>query len=388
MILSSPGAPHLTYCTNIHAGETWPEVRANIVEKVTKVRDRVAPGTKFGVGLRLSGRAAEELARPEELAAFKALLAELRMYVFTINGFPYGKFHGTRVKESVYLPDWLDDERVVYTERLAVILAALLPDDVGTGSVSTVPAAFKPRVRSREDVEAMAARMIAVARGLSRLELETGKTIVLALEPEPGCHLETTTETVRFFEDELFLRARDAADEAVLRKHLTVCFDACHMAVQFETPKDALDRLAASGIAIGKIQISAGLEVDWSRADDVAGRLGAFAEDVYLHQVVARRGDSLARFFDLPEALAARGKEDDLWRIHFHVPVFRDTLGPFVNTQPYLRELLALVRAGHVSSHLEIETYTWDVLPEEHRRDGLLADVSREMEWVVGELSR
>ncbi len=383
MKLALPGEPHLTYCTNIHAGESFREVRANIEDKVAKVRARVAPGVPFGVGLRLSARAAQELSNPDELASFKQLLRDENMYVFTINGFPYGAFHaGAVVKESVYLPDWLDDARVLYTERLAILLAALLPSGVNVGSVSTVPGAFKARVASHASVQAMARRITAIGTMLRRLKNDTGKTIVLAIEPEPACYLETTEETVRFFEDELFRRA----DEDVVREHITVCFDACHMAVGFEDPRDALGRLAAAGISIGKIQISAGLEVDWAGGVDVAENLRHFAEDVYLHQVVAQRGDTLARFVDLPQALDARNESDSLWRVHFHVPIFRDQVGHFKNTQPYLRDLLAIVRARQVSPHLEIETYTWDVLPPELRRDGIIADVSREMTWVTEQL--
>jgi hypothetical protein len=235
---------------------------------------------------------------------------------------------------------------------------------------------------------------------LHRLGEATGRRIVLALEPEPCCHMETVAETVRFFERHLLSSAAvarvsaltglgRAASETFVRRHMTVCFDACHMAVEFEEPVEALATLARAGIRIGKIQISAGLKVLFG--DDAAGRLAAlspFAEGVYLHQVVERRPDGLARYTDLPEALATPPSDARLeWRIHFHVPLFREQLGPFVNTQEYLRTLLEAIRRDPPTRHLEVETYTWDVLPEEYRREGIVSSVAREMQWTLDRLA-
>jgi hypothetical protein len=304
------------------------------------------------------------------------------------------------VKEAVYLPDWLDDARLAYTGWLGELLARLLPDDLSFGTVSTVPGAFRARISSSGDAGQMADRMIAAAALFHDLRLRTGKTIALALEPEPFCHLETIAETITFFERYLFSAggverfgtltgvSRQEAEECV-RRHIGVCFDACHMAVEFENPKDAIGRLASAGIAIGKVQLSAGLEVGFKRKEELEP-LRAFADDVYLHQVVERGGPALRRYLDLPQALAEvdEREAERLWRIHFHVPVFREGLGPFLGTQAYLREVLALLRTDPVSPHLEVETYTWDVLPEEHRREGVVRAVTRELEWVRGELER
>lgn len=398
-----PGAPHLTYCTNIHAGETWPEVRQNLERYVVPVKRRVAPDQPFGVGLRLSAIAAEALAAPGELAAFREFLAANGLYVFTINGFPYGPFHGTRVKEDVYLPDWLDPLRVAYSDRLAWLLAELLPEGV-EGSVSTVPGAFKACVKGEADVARMADLMLQHVATLHRIRERTGREISLAPEPEPFCHMETIAETVAFFERHVFASTAvkrfaalaglaTPAAEAYLRRAFGVCFDACHMAVEFEDPAAALASLARAGIRVAKIQISAGLRVPFGGGDDRA-RLDAlrpFAEGVYLHQVTERRGDHLERYLDLPEALAqaapgAAGGDDREWRIHFHVPLFLDRLGLFLNTQDYLRDVLAIVRGTAVTPHLEVETYTWDVLPEEYRREDIVTAVARELEWVLGQL--
>lgn len=400
MKLAAPGSPHLTYCTNIHAGETWAEVRANLERHVVRVKAAVAPDRPFGVGLRLSAVAAAALAEAEELERFRSFLHDHGLYVFTINGFPYGPFHGTRVKEDVYLPDWLDDARLQYTDQLAGLLAALLPDGL-EGTVSTVPGAFKGRVRGAADEARMAEVMVRHAAGLHRLRERTGRMVSLALEPEPCCHMETVDETVRFFEGHLFAAPAAALfgrltglgrgeSEAALRRHLGVCFDACHMAVEFEDAAAGLAAFRRTGIRVGKVQVSAGLRVRMDPGDRaLVAALRPFAEGVYLHQVVERRDGQLVRYLDLPEALEAAARDGRgvrEWRIHFHVPLFREELGPFASTQDYLRGVLDLLRREAHTPHLEVETYTWDVLPEAFRREDIAVAVARELQWVLGVL--
>ena len=396
-----PADPHLTYCTNIHPGESWPEVRDNLERYLVPVRERVAPGRPFGVGLRLSAESARALADPTALDDLRAFLSAHDLYVFTINGFPYGPFHGRPVKEQVYLPDWLDPERLAYTDRLADVLAALVPEGI-EGSISTVPGAFAPRVRDDADEARMARALLDHVAHLVRLRDSTGRRVALALEPEPCCFLETIAETVAFFERHLHSasaagRLSDAtglsrADaDAAIREHLGVCLDACHLAVEFEEPEQVLGALAAAGIRVPKVQVTAGLRAVLHEGDGVMlDALAAFADDVYLHQVVERRDDgTLARHLDLPQALAAArgaGKGTREWRVHFHVPVFRERYGAFEGTQGYVAELLRLVRERAVSEHFEVETYTWDVLPEEFRREGIVGGISREIEWAEMQL--
>ncbi|MCK6545223.1 metabolite traffic protein EboE [Myxococcota bacterium] len=394
---------HLGYCTNIHAGESWPEVRASLETHLLAVRARVAPGRRFGVGLRLSAIAAEHLERePGALDEFQRFLAAHDLYVFTINGFPYGPFHGTRVKEEVYLPDWRAPERVEYSDRLARLLAALLPDDVAEGSVSTVPGAFGPNATTPEARAVIAANILRHAATLHTLEAHTGRTITLALEPEPACLLETISDGVAFFEEHLLAKhaledlARATGQsltdaERFVRAHVGLCLDACHASVEFEDPLTALDTIARAGLRVPKIQLSAGLDVPLGGPDHdaVLAALRAYDEGVYLHQVVEHRpGHALTRFVDLPEAFASRPPtgEPRTWRVHFHVPLFRRELGLFRNTQADLERLLARIRAKSPTTHLEVETYTWDVLPPELRQDGLVADLARELAWVLERL--
>jgi sugar phosphate isomerase/epimerase len=390
---------HLTYCSNIHAGETWEEVQQALARHVPRVRDRLAPGARLGIGLRLSAQAADALAQPGQLAAFKAFLQREDLYVFTLNGFPHGAFHGTAVKEAVYRPDWRSAERVRYSCVLADLLAELLPAEPGLeGSVSTVPGAYKAEVRGAADVDAMRENIVRVAAHLVALERRTGRRITLALEPEPCCLLETVDETLAFFRDHQHagaaaaqlaaLAGLDAAGAArALRAHLGVCLDLCHAAVEFEDPARCAEAFAAAGIGVFKMQVSAGLAI---ARFDAATRdaLGAYVDPVYLHQVVERRGGTLRRFADLPPALAtwddAAGRDE--WRVHFHVPVFHDDLGAFRSTRGFIVEMLRRQRARPVSRHLEVETYTWDVLPPALRATSVDEAIARELAWVQGEL--
>lgn len=388
---------HLTYCSNIHPGETAEEVFANLRRFVPAVRDRIAPGRRFGIGLRLSAQAVDAFSQPARLAELKQFLAAGDLYVFTLNAFPYGPFHGRRVKEDVYLPDWRDPERLRYTDAAASLLAALLPADAHlAGSVSTVPGAFKPLVRTDDDVDAMVANLVRHAAHLVALERRTGRRIALALEPEPCCFLETIDESVDFFTRHVYgahavrrmqdACGLDAADaDAALRRHIGLCLDLCHAAVEFEDPRAGLAKLAGAGIAIPKLQVSAGLRLPVLDEASLSA-LRAYEDAVYLHQVVSRGTDGLTRFVDLPDAFASLGttRAGEEWRVHFHVPVFHDRLGPFRSTRDFIEAVLALHRERPVSRHLEVETYTWDVLPPALRATSVDEAVARELAWVAG----
>jgi sugar phosphate isomerase/epimerase len=385
-----PGGVHLTYCTNIHAGESWADIRASLDEHVPAIKASVAPSGPMGVGLRLSGEAAAVARTPESLATFRDQLSRLGAYVFTINAFPFGPFHGVRVKEHVYLPDWRDRERVAFTANSAAVLAAILPDGVD-GSISTVPGAFKPNGRSSEAIAAMAGNLMMAVADLVDVQRRTGKHIALALEPEPCCFLETTDESVAFFKDTLLKPetldtlgsltgvSRQAA-ENLLRRHLGICYDVCHGAVEYEDIVVSLDRLLAAGVAIPKIQLSAAMRVPAMNKDLVPAVM-KYNDGVYLHQSIVRRGDRLVRHVDLPEAVTAfgEGQADGEWRIHCHVPVFLADLGEISSTRGDLVTTLAALRQKTRSSHLEVETYTWDVLPDKLRAGSKSADIAREI---------
>ncbi len=392
------GLGQLTYCSNIHPGETWPEVLDGLRRHLPTVKAAVAPEAPFGLGLRLSAAAAEALIQPAALEELQALLDEGPYYVFTLNGFPYGTFHGASVKEGAYRPDWSEEERLVYSNRLAEILAIFLPEGM-EGSVSTVPGTFKPWALDRNGgkIEAITDNLIRHVAELIAIEQTRGRRIVLALEPEPCCFLETVAETIDYFEGHLFGAAAaerlavmrglsKSQAEAALRRHLGVCYDVCHAAVEFEDPHDSLARLRAAGIRIAKLQLSAALRIP-EVGPETRDQLVPFDEPVYLHQTVERGPGGLTRYLDLPEALArAEAAEGREWRIHFHVPIFLEAMKDFGTTQGFLREILALQRAEPVTDQLEVETYTWDVLPERYRQAEVGTAIARELNWVRGQL--
>jgi len=390
-----PDGSLLSYCTNIHPGESWVDTSASLKRHLPKVKGAVAPDKPFGVGLRLSAQAAEGLDTPDELAAFQDFLAAEDQFVFTINGFPYGAFHGTRVKEDVYQPDWRSEERIAYSNRLADILATLLPEG-GFGSISTVPGTFKPLAAGAE--AQMADMMLRHVAHLVRLHEATGRVIALAPEPEPCCFLETIEESVRFFEDHLYSHAAvqrlaelagktiSGAEDA-LRRHLGLCYDVCHAAVEFEDARGSIAALRAAGIPIHKLQLSAAL-----RLQPGPGQLDAikaYAEGTYLHQTATRDADgTVTRYLDLPDALgSAAALASEEWRVHFHVPIFQADIPPLATTQDFLGEILALHREAPISPHLEVETYTWDVLPAELRALPVEEAIARELKWVKARLA-
>ncbi len=395
MELASSDA-HLTYCTNIHPGERWDEVFANLQRHVLRVKQACAPNADFGVGLRLSAQAAQSLREPEACEELAVFLQANDLYVFTINGFPYGEFHQTRVKEQVYRPDWRDPRRLAYSNCLAEILAKLLPNGELQGSVSTVPGGFRPEIQSEYDVNAIVGHLLDHAAHLHRIHESTGRIISLALEPEPYCFIETIEETCRFFDRQLFsdtavkrfgnIAGLSVAEAALaLRRHLGVCLDACHAAVEFEDANGCIESLRRHEIDIKKLQLSAGLRIPNPERIPIAV-LERLVDDVYLHQVVERTDEgTLRRFVDLPgalESLRAGRSTGGEWRIHFHVPIFLDELEPFESTQDFLRELLVLQASVGISRHLEVETYTWEVLPAAWRQTDLVGAIARELSWA------
>src|SRR5581483_8537216 len=294
---------HLTYCSNIHAGESWSDVRAALGTALPRVREQLGVTGPFAVGLRLSAEAAATLSGAAAQAEFAAFLRDGRYYLLTINGFPYGAFHGMRVKERVYLPDWRTAARLEYTNRLATLLAALAGDGLGIErSVSTVPGAFRSEVRGEADAAAIADNMLRHAAHLIAIRQSTGTYVSLAVEPEPACFIETIADAEAFFGRYLFEAGRVAAIARetgvpmtvdAVRSHVGLCFDACHMAVEFEDASAAFDRLRGAGIRVGKVQISSALQCDDCEPESIACALRPFADDTYLHQVVERADGQL-----------------------------------------------------------------------------------------------
>jgi len=360
----------ITYCTNIHPGETWQEIFQNLKAYVLSVKEAFLPHSPFPVGLYLSARAAEELVR-EGLAVFGDWLLKHNLFVSTLNGFPYGNFHGKMVKEGVYLPDWRTEERANYTKILVDILAHLLPAGM-KGSISTVPVAFRKAMKE-EDYPLVRRHLFSVLTHIDGVREETGKDIVLALEPEPGCVLETMEDLSIFFE-------RLALPQD-LRDTLGICLDLCHQAVVFAAPEEIFSTIGQANIPIGKIQISAGLSLKEKEIDGLA----AFESSPYLHHVAIKdEGGTIFRYSDIPVALKChqrRGKEE--WRVHLHVPIYAEGINSFSTTQSFILASLPYVPKDTL---LEVETYTWGKLIDDKRTDVLVNSIVRELNWLKGAL--
>jgi hypothetical protein len=391
---------HLTYSTLVHPGDTWEEMWHSLITYVPRVKARVSPNAPFGVSLRLSASSADTLIKsPEERAKLKSFLDDNDLYLYTVNAFPYGPFKNTIVKEQVFEPDWRGQPRALYTENVAEILAEVGSQHVNP-SIQSPPLGFKARVTGKDVVEAYAANIRQLAVFLHRLRERTGRTVTLALEPEPFCFLETTPETVHFFtkvlRSEASLKALAATlgvneDQAreILRRHIGTVYDICHQAVEYEDVSASLQSLVDNDIPVFKLQEAAAVRIPQVSAASVKA-LSEYVDSIYLTQTIERRDGKLNRFLNLQDAFAAFKKDPGgqrEWRTHFHVPIFLEDLGQhFKTTRFAIEEALAFHKRTPLSTQLEIETYTWDVLPD-HLKTGDIVDyVVMEIEWVRSQL--
>jgi sugar phosphate isomerase/epimerase len=361
---------HLAYCTNVHPAEDVDGVIGQLERFAAPVREELGTA-RLGVGLWLAAPAARELVGDDAaVERLRAALERLGLEAVTFNGFPYQGFHDEVVKQRVYVPDWTKEERREFTVALARILARLLPADVAEGSVSTLPLAWRQGFGAAE-ARAARAELEATVEALRRLAAETGKRVRVAVEPEPGCAIETVAGLVEGIA---------GLDEETVG----ICLDACHSAVQFERPGEALEQLEAAGVPIVKMQASAALRCEPARI----GELADFVEPRFLHQTRTVEEATVLGVDDLDLALDGGLPRDGEWRVHFHVPVHLDGGR---TTQPQLRELLGGVLGGPRARtrHLELETYTWNVMPGDLRPDAdaaLVDGLARELSWLRDEL--
>lgn len=359
----------LAYCANVHPAETWEQTCSNIRTFAANVRAR--RGRPVGLGLWLPASLCAE-ATDARVEGLREEIARADVAVYTMNAFPYGDFHAERVKEEVYRPDWTSLERLDYTAAAAELLARLAPEG-REASLSTLPLAFAPHHPIDKDTSIYRPRLVELARRLRRLFDETGRLVRLAVEPEPGCVLETTQQAVDFFQS--LWRATDGGpDEAAVREHLGLCYDVCHQAVEYEDAGASIAHLQSAGVRIHKIQLSCALELREPADDAARMELATFAEERYLHQTFARHpGGRLLKLLDLTSDHARRPSADWLdcesWRVHFHVPVHRESMGRLATTRPSLVEALGAAARLDDAPHLEVETYTWGVLASQDRAD-------------------
>ncbi|KQS31399.1 metabolite traffic protein EboE [Dyadobacter sp. Leaf189] len=392
---------HLTYCSNIHPGEKWADHFQSLRDNLPFIKQQLSPDQPFGLGLRVANEASIELSKPEVLAGFKSWLSENDIYVFVINGFPYGGFHNVVVKDDVHAPDWTTIDRLEYTVRLFNILAELLPEGMH-GGVSTPPLSYRYWWETEEDkhkaTERATSHILELLDTLIAIEKETGKYLHLDIEPEPDGILDNTVDFVEWYKKTLLLRAEEylgakygftneQATDAVLR-HIQLCYDICHAAVGFEDPQDILDSLNEVGIKVGRIQVSSALKVNFENEREIKLKaIETFDEPVYLHQVVAlNEGQSKTRYPDLKDALKDWNEQQKEWRVHFHVPLFVNHYGVLESTQSDIVKTLGIHKENPFSDYLEVETYTWGVLPEDMQKP-IGESIVRELEWVKKILS-
>ena len=371
---------HLAYCANIHRGESWPETFGALETYTLAVKQRVCPSRPYAIGLRLSAQAARELGQGRALPDFQRWLERHDCYVFTINGFPYGRFHGQRVKEKVYLPDWTSPERLQYTNLLFDLLAQLLPPGV-EGSVSTLPGSFKEFIQTDQQRQAIRDNLFQCVKHIDCQSRESGRILHLGLEPEPLGLFETTDETVEFFS-----RLRDEhPGDTRLEQNLGVNYDTCHLAVEYENPGEALARLRRHHIKISKLHLSSALKA--RPTPEARAALAEFADDVYLHQVVARGADgTLMRYRDLDAALIAAVPAEE-WRVHFHIPLHGPATKWFEPTTDHLLGVLDVLQGDPGRcTHLEMETYTWEVMPSAMKSRSVVDQLASEYDWCLERL--
>jgi hypothetical protein len=373
MNISSTEA-HLTYCLNVYPSGSLTEIKSNILQKAGRVKDllteRGCLDGPFGVGLWIPAALTEKFSQPSFLDPFQEELRDRGLYVFTMNGFPYGVFHDQRVKEQVYRPDWSTPEREAYTRDLAGLLADLLPPGV-PGSISTVPVTFKAWANPEITAQAIE-RLVNTVAVLHSIDLKDERLIQLALEPEPGCYLETLEDTIAFFTQHVFrtgaarlqelLAVSGDKAQTILRRHLGICLDLIHTAVMFEKPETAIADLTAEGIPISKIHLGGAVQLEVPDLQTARECLAPFTDEVYFHQTCINSGRDRREFHaDLPEALNAGSPGS--WRVHYHVPLSGSLPSPLKSTADTITPGLLSQALDAGVKHFEVEIYTLNLLP-------------------------
>jgi hypothetical protein len=402
MKIGQEGFFDLTYCSNIHSGETWSHVFQNLQDYLPKLKADLAPDIPFGIGLRLSNKAVDGLLKNNLLLEFKAWLLKNNFYVMTINAFPYGDFHHHRIKDEVYSPDWTTVERRDYSLKILRVLAELTPEG-GESGFSTSPLSYKPwlNVENTPSTFRQSAIYLAdVALAMATVYTTSNKLIHIDIEPEPDCLIETTEELIDFFNEWLIPvgaahfahQAKVTLEEAEvhIRRHIQACYDICHSSVEFEDPAHVFKSLAKAKINIGKIQVSAALKCKIHQNKQeiacISEDLFEFIDPVYLHQVIKHhKNNQLTHEMDLNKnVLSSKDKGLDEIRAHFHVPIFLDKYEHLESTQSDIQRVFELVQKNKLTRHLEIETYTWEVLPPDLKMD-ILSSIKREYQWIINQ---
>ncbi len=376
----------LAYCTNVHSGAGFEQMFANLRQYAPRVQQLRNAKGPMGLGLWFSKRSVVEALELENLKMLHGWLEEHSLVAFTANAFPQHDFHQPVVKHAVYEPDWSTAERAEYTLAVFRLMDALAPEGLEL-SVSTLPLGW-PRfdLGSTEEAgffQACAGQLVSVCRWLEQLERSGGRLAYLCIESEPGCVLDSSDDVVRFFDDWL---TTDTAQGELVRRYLRVCHDICHSAVMFESQASAIERFRKSGIKIGKVQVSSAIEASFSMSAEscveTTRALQKFIEPRYLHQTNVKRGTKATLYEDLPSAFAAVANlAGTCWRVHFHVPIFVNNIGPLATTNQEIISFMNALGNAEMPRHFEVETYEWNVLPESLASKDLASGIAEEMDW-------
>ncbi|MCG8463384.1 MAG: metabolite traffic protein EboE [Xanthomonadales bacterium] len=390
----------LSYCSNVHSGESLHEVSENIAQYSVGVRQR-RHLPLMHTGLWLSALAAQALQNPKSLQAFKDHLNQHGIALSSLNGFPYGNFHQQQVKAKVYLPDWSMPQRLSYTQKLAKILAFCLPEACHRGTISTLPLGYRSYWSVEKQQQALQ-HLLVLNDFLHQLYLENGRSILICIEMEPDCVIDKTDDLILFFNQFQSLLQKRHPNQPC---YLASCFDVCHQAVMFESTQRSLEQILNAEIEVGKIQLSSALRLQRPpQLEDATliDLVSQFSEPRYLHQVQVKDAEKTSRFSDLSDALGRQNREhsdsrsEEEWRIHFHVPIHETRLAEDLlsTTQAQLLETfdqLALWPGDRCKPFLEVETYTWQVLPKQlqpQNPEQLMDEISKEIQWVEQQLKK
>lgn len=393
---------HLSYCSNIHAADSWEDTFASLKKYIPAIKNKVSPDAPFGIGLRLSNLASVQLGLDENMHQFKKWLNRNNLYVYTINSFSYGSLHNKKVKDFVYAPDWTSLDRVAYTVRLAKQLAILLPPNV-VGSISTCPISYKhwhfeDETLLNNTLKKSADNLCKVVAELYKIEIETGKTLHLDLEPEPDGLLENSLDVINFFrgylapaaieifEEKLAINAEKA--EFLIYNFVNVCYDVGHFSLAYEEPETTFKRFRQTGIKVGKIQMTSALKMVFETKEDqqkIWDTLSLFNAEMYLHQVTELVDNKVVTYPDL-RSIFLNPKAAKELRAHFPVPIFLEKFGNVVSTQDHILKVMEYLKNHEVTDTIEVETYTWEVLPSELKTN-LFDSITRELFWAKEKLT-
>ncbi|MHA8051397.1 metabolite traffic protein EboE [Aquirufa sp. ROCK-SH2] len=393
----------LGYCSNIHPGEIWAEHFQHLKTNIPLVKAKVSPHHPMGLGLRIADLASKDLQDQVQFNELKNWLEKEQLYIYTLNGFPFGGFHDTIVKDHVHTPDWTHESRKEYTLRLAHLLSNLLPERIKEAGISTSPLSYRFWWKNTDEInkaiEKSTLALIEVVEELDKIHQKTGKIIHIDIEPEPDGILENHQEFLDWYLKNLLPLAqkyfaqkglKEKNIEDLIKSHIQICFDICHFGVSFDQPKNCIEELNQHGIKVGKIQISSALKVDLrDNAEEKLAKLKQYQEPVYLHQVKAKlKKGGYVQFRDLDEAFDnyQEGIFEE-WRIHFHVPLFLENYGLLGSTQKEIIDTLEIQKNTPFSQQMEIETYTWGVLPSEFQVP-IHESIIREIDWVKSVLNQ